>query len=283
VHITIAVQNLQHGGFADESGRETDRRPLIFQRLKDADADIVILNEARRWTTGDHGPLGLAMSELGMYPAPAPRVANDLGSIILIRWKTMGPFRFANHDLSEQTVHGFSNVSFAIDGVAQPLTVAATHINPYSPTAAIAEADLVVTRAFRKGCLAVIGGDFNFPPSRGPEPDYTVMRPYNLASRTLPDTDGTGLPPNRQLAQAIERRGFVDAALHLHDQTGNEELLARTASDDRIDRFYVSEPLADALVRYELLDTPQGASDHHGVLIELDTDRIRHDLMWDYK
>jgi exonuclease III len=123
----------------------------------------------------------------------------------------------------------------------------------------------------------------DYPPARGPEPDYEVMLPFNTASRTIPTLDGTGLLPNRTIAQAIARRGYVDAALHYFDKTGDQRLLARTASDDRIDQIHVSTPLADALVRYEVLDTPDGASDHHGVLAEIDTGLIRTDLMWDYR
>jgi hypothetical protein len=170
MRITVVVQNLQHGGFADESGHRSDRWPLLRQRLQAAQPDVLILNEARTWTSHDHEPLGRAMTDLGMYAVPAPHTSNEQGTVILARWDTMGPWRYTNHDLSDKTVHGFTLVAFTIEHVRQPIMFAGTHINPYSPTGAIAEADLVVTRAYRKGSLAVIGGDFNFPTRLGRQP-----------------------------------------------------------------------------------------------------------------
>jgi exonuclease III len=106
------------------------------------------------------------------------------------------------------------------------------------------------------------------------------MRPPELCPEaTVPASDRT----DRQIAEAITRRGFLDAALHQNDKTGDETLLARTASDDRTDQILVSAALADALLRYQLLDTPSAASDHHGVLAEFDTDLIKQDLMWAYQ
>lgn len=121
----------------------------------------------------------------------------------------------------------------------------------------------------------------NYPPAAGPDPDYSTMRPYNLAARTQPRDSGR--QPNRRVAAAIEDRGYVDAAWHLHQDTGDPALLRRTGRDDRIDRIYVSAPLAPALHRYEVLDQPERASDHHGVTVDIDTDHIAPDHLWTYR
>jgi exonuclease III len=118
-----------------------------------------------------------------------------------------------------------------------------------------------------------------------PAPDFAQMRPYNLASRTLLDQEAAdGRPvPDRRVARTLRRNGYVDAAWHLYQRTGDEQLLARTATDDRIDQIWVSAPLAPALHGYRILDTPPGASDHHGLVVHLDTDLIDTGDPWTYR
>lgn len=65
----------------------------------------------------------------------------------------------------------------------------------------------------------------------------------------------------------------MDAAWHLHAATGDEAPLVRTRTDDRIDQIWVSGRLVPALRGHELLDTPAGAGDHHGVLARIDPGR----------
>lgn len=77
-----------------------------------------------------------------------------------------------------------------------------------------------------------------------PAPDYAEMRPYNKSARTrLPfETDGQ-LVPDRRVAEMIEYSGFVDVAQKLYTDSGDEKLLRKTATDDRIDQTWVSAPL----------------------------------------
>ncbi|MDG4795193.1 endonuclease/exonuclease/phosphatase family protein [Micromonospora sp. WMMD1082] len=282
--ITVVGQNIQHGGFTDKDGKWEDRWPLLRERLAAAEPDVLVLNETRGWTTGDHWRVGRAMRDLDMYAVPPPpRTVEDNGSLILARWDTMGPLRYTNHDFSGHTVNGFTTVSFDVEGLEQPITFVGLHLTPYSATAALAEAELVVTRGYQNGSLVVALGDVNFAPADGPEPDYSKMRVYNKASRTLPSENGTGLRPNRDIAKAIERRGFIDVALHLARKTGDESLLEHTASDDRIDLTLVSEPMADAVKEYARLGTPARASDHDGTRTVIDTDDIDRSKMFDYQ
>ncbi|ONK12573.1 hypothetical protein STBA_33210 [Streptomyces sp. MP131-18] len=111
------------------------------------------------------------------------------------------------------------------------------------------------------------------------------MRPYNLGSRTVHTDPALGLPrfPNRQVAWTLAANGLVDAAWWLYQQSGDEELLRPTCLEERIDQVWVSAPLAPALVAYHLLDTPVGASDHHGVAITLDLGRVVKNDPWDYR
>jgi hypothetical protein len=110
------------------------------------------------------------------------------------------------------------------------------------------------------------------------------MRPYNAGSRTeLADSKDEKLRPDRIVAQTWESNGYVDAALHLYDQTGDQDLLHRTSHSDRIDQFWVSSPLASGLVRYERACKPSGASDHDGVVICIDTDKVDTGNVWEYR
>jgi hypothetical protein len=79
--------------------------------------------------------------------------------------------------------------------------------------------------------------------------------------------------------------GFVDVAWHLYEQGDrkNETLLTRTGTDDRIDQGWVSQPLAPAIVDYQVLDTPEGASDHKGFAFRLDLSKALTDNVWDYR
>lgn len=95
---------------------------------------------------------------------------------------------------------------------------------------------------------------------------------------------GPGGPqPDRRVAAKISENGFVDAAWHLYQRNGDEALLRPTGTDDRIDQVWVSAPLAGALTGYQVLDTPAGASDHHGLLVTLDTALIDTADPWAYQ
>jgi exonuclease III len=127
----------------------------------------------------------------------------------------------------------------------------------------------------------------NFAPADpgNPEPDFAQMRPYNLASRTLLDRQqADGRPvPDRRVARTLWHNGYIDAAWHLYQQTGDAQLLRRTATDDRIDQVWVSAPLAPAVRDYRVLDSPPGASDHDGLVVHLDTDLIDTREPWTYR
>ncbi|MFJ9825269.1 hypothetical protein ACIRSU_12995 [Streptomyces sp. NPDC101160] len=45
----------------------------------------------------------------------------------------------------------------------------------------------------------------------------------------------------------------------------------------------MSAPLRDTILDHQLLDTPAGASDHHGLLVRLDLERAARDNVWDYR
>ncbi|MEU4243113.1 endonuclease/exonuclease/phosphatase family protein [Actinoplanes sp. NPDC026619] len=282
MRIRVAAQNMQHDATADEAGRPEDRWPLLVQRLQRIEPDILLLSEVRGWAAHGHRQLCVAQRELGMYAMPIPHSNSGNPTVIMFRPDTMGMPMYYNNDLSAQTLHGFATASFTVANDLPPMTFAAVHLSPYSVHTAVAEADLIATRAYRHGPLAIVAGDANFAPHAGPDPDYQAMRPYNLAARTYVDSDGRR-HPRREVAQAFVDRDYVDVAWRLCEQTGDDALLRRTASDDRIDRIYCSGATADAWSNHQRLDSPARASDHDGVAADVDTDTISRAGLWTYR
>jgi exonuclease III len=180
-------------------------------------------------------------------------------------------------------MHGFGVAAFDI-GLPNLLSIVTTHLNPFASDLALGEVGLITTRAYRYGPFAIIGGDINYPPSRGPEPNYTAQKPYNTAARTVLNDPSNNEPlqPDRRISWKLEQAGFVDVAYHMYQKTKDEKFLERTANEDRIDQFWVSKPLADRLINYWVVGNPEGASDHKGIVFQLDTDKVNASDNWNY-
>ena len=50
----------------------------------------------------------------------------------------------------------------------------------------------------------------------------------------------------------------------------------------RIDQFWVSQPLAPAIVDYQVIDEPKSASDHKGVAFQLDIELVDTANVWKF-
>ncbi|MQS17891.1 endonuclease/exonuclease/phosphatase family protein [Streptomyces kaniharaensis] len=284
--LTIAIQNLQRGGLLDADGGHEDRWPLLAKRLAAVEPDLVLLQEAEGWETAGHRQLVRAERDLGMDGLIAPS-RSGRGTALLYRRETLGRRIAWNTDYTaDEMHHGFGVAGFDI-GLPAPLAVASIHLTPYSADKAVTEADFAASRAYRHGPYCILGGDINYPPAAGPDPAWDRMRPYNRGTRTLLTDPALGRQsgpvPDRRVAWKLAANGLNDAAWHLYQQTGNEALLHRTGADDRIDQLWVSAPLAPAIVSYALLDTPADASDHHGLVVVLDTDLIDTSQPWAYR
>ncbi|MFD4659667.1 endonuclease/exonuclease/phosphatase family protein [Kitasatospora sp. NPDC058444] len=283
--LTIVVQNLQRGGLFDSEGGREDRWPQLAQRISSVEPDLVLLQEAEGWADAGHRQLVRAEHDLGMDGLLAPS-RSGRGTALLYRRETLGRRIAWNTDYTDTEMHhGFGVAGFVLPGLPAPLAVASVHLTPYSADKAIAEADFAASRTYRLGPYCILGGDINYPPLAGPAPAWHHMRPYNRGSRTLltnPALDEQPTP-DRRVAWKLAANGLTDAAWHLHQQTGNTDLLRRTGNDDRIDQLWVSTPLAPAIDSYTLLDDPRGASDHHGLAVTLDTDRIDTTRPWTYQ
>ncbi|MGW2255483.1 endonuclease/exonuclease/phosphatase family protein [Kitasatospora sp. NPDC001660] len=283
--LTIVVQNLQRGGLRAGDGSPEDRWPLLAERIAKATPDLVLLQEAEGWTDAGHRQLVRAEQDLGLDALLAPS-RSGRGTALLYRRETLGRRTSWTTDYAaDETHHGFGTAGFPIPGLPTPLAVTSVHLTPYSADRAVAEADFAASRTYRLGPYCILGGDINYPPLAGPDPAWHRMRPYNYGSRTLlsdPALDQQPAP-DRRVAWKLAANGLVDVAWHLRQQTDDDDLLRRTGSDDRIDQLWVSAPLAPAIDSYTLLDDPHGASDHHGLAVTLDTDRIDTSRPWTYR
>lgn len=286
MELKIVVQNLGHGGLRNGSGDPDHRWPLLVERILSAGApDLVLLQEAADWDKYGHRQLGQAMKDLDMDALPIPPSSSGYPPVLLYRRETVGRWTHWNTDFAQETLHGFGVAVFDV-GLPAPLAVVSTHMNPFVADKARDEAKLVATRALRYGPYGIVGGDLNYPPANpdSPSPDYAAMLPYNRSARTrLPSEVDGQLVPDRRVTETLAYTGFVDAAAKLYEERGDKELLRKTGTDDRIDQLWVSAPLRDSIVDYRLLETPQGASDHHGLVVRLDLERAATDNVWEYR
>ncbi|MET9078604.1 endonuclease/exonuclease/phosphatase family protein [Streptomyces sp. NPDC004232] len=275
------AQNLGRGGWLSASGVPEDRWPHIAAGIKEVGPDLLFLQEAEGWAANGHARLIRAERDLDMdgHLAPSP---SGLGPATLYRRSALGRRVYQNHDYGHETHHGFEVLGWDV-GLPALLTAGSVHLTPYSSRRAEDEVAFVGSRVQRAGGgYAILGGDFNYPPVGGPEPRYEAMRPYNRGKRlVLADPAAPGPDtPDRSVAWRIARHGFVDVAWHLHQQTGDDALLQRTGTDDRIDWILVSYALAPCIVDYGVV---RGASDHAGVWARLDLDRAATDNVWEYR
>ncbi|WP_424864053.1 endonuclease/exonuclease/phosphatase family protein [Streptomyces sp. MMS24-I29] len=292
MELTVVVQNLGMGGLQDGDGNPQDRWPQLAERIGGAAerVDVVLLQEATGWDSYGHKQLARAMRDLDLDAAPLPPSRSGIGTALLYRREVLGRWVRHNADFGLEVLHGIAVTTFDV-GLPAPLSFMPVHFTPMAAEQALIEANYAATRCYKYGPYAVLGGDINYAPasSRHPLPDYSEMRPYNLGSRTLlPDADADFDPaaapePDRRVARKLAQNGYVDAAWALYEERGDEELLRRTATDDRIDQLWVSAPLRDTVVDYAVLDTPAGASDHHGLVVRLDLDQAAADNVWEYR
>lgn len=283
--IKIVAQNLAHGGLRDGSGTPQDRWPLLLKRFAAAgdDIDAFLFCEVVDWHRFGERQLRRAMADLGMEALPLAPTSSGYGTAVLYRPDRLGRPVSWNTDFAHKVTHGFGVAAFEV-GLPKPLSLVPTHLTPFGAAAALIEADMIIARAYRNGPYAVIAGDINYPPAHGPDPDFSRMLPFNRSARCLlPEPGDTGPVADRRIGLKLEHAGLVDTAWHLFEQTHDQALLERTASDDRVDQIWVSAPLTAAICGYQVLDDPADASDHKGLMIELDLGLAVTENVWDYR
>lgn len=282
MQITIAAQNMSHGGLRDERGDPEDRLEAIAQRIKGA--DIALLSEAQGWDARGHRALAAMTHLTGLTATPLAPSATGYHTVLLYRRDTVGDWVSWDPSFGHTAVHGFAATAFDV-GLPLPLTFIPVHLDPHNAAQAVIEAKTAASRAYRLGPYGVVGGDINYAPAHGNDPDYTAMKPYNLAARTLPSDPSDPLSPpvpNRAVGHMLTRCDMIDTAWHIHQRTGDTSVLGITGTDDRIDQIWATRPLEDAIVSHRQTRDPAGASDHAGVITIIDTSRIDVSDPWEF-
>jgi endonuclease/exonuclease/phosphatase family metal-dependent hydrolase len=283
--IKIVVQNLAHGGLRDGSGTPQDRWPRLLKRFAAAgdDVDAFLFCEVVDWGKYGERQLHRAMADLGVQALPLAPTSSGYGTAVLYRPDRLGQPVSWNTDFAHKVTHGFGVAAFEV-GLPKPLSLVPTHLTPFGARAALMEADMIIGRAYRNGPYCVVGGDINYAPANGPEPLFEKMLPFNRSARCrLPQPGDTGPVANRDVGLTLELAKLVDVAWRLFEQTGDEALMTRTASDDRVDQVWVSSALAQAIRSYRVLDDPADASDHKGLVVELDLALAATEDVWEYR
>ncbi|WP_370153356.1 hypothetical protein [Streptacidiphilus sp. EB129] len=244
----------------------------------------MLLQECESFERDGHKLLCQVERDLDMDGILAPSLSGR-GPGVLYRRETMGRrVAWKTDDNIRETHHGFGVISFDV-GLPTPLSVASVHVTPWGADKAVQEADYMASRIYRLGPYCLLGGDINYAPQDGPDPDFAAMRPYNVGSRTRLHDPAVDRPleADRRVAWKLAQNGLRDVARELHQQSKDDSLLAATGTDDRIDQLWVSRPLVPGLVSYQLLDTPAGASDHHGLVAVIRTEDIVTADPWEYR
>lgn len=319
--VTLVVQNIGRGAGALDAHpgmpREmigAQRWPMLVERLKtvtwtepDGTATtvtpaLVALNECEGW---DWARLETAAADLGLQPLGICTEGSGNAPAMLYDPAQFGADAewFTKH--SNSSHHGLGLAGFAVPGLpdGKRLGVCVSHLTPFDPDAAKSEAHLVACRAYRYGGYAVALGDFNYLPLVGRHSyDTGPMTAYNWANRFhfprafyWQPTGRIGRAirsmllkvqrprPNLKVAKAFHAMRLADAAALMYQRTRNKQYLAWTCPSMRIDWICLSPALAEALVDYQVITSPEWASDHHAVAVRLDLDRIDHaKANWDY-
>jgi hypothetical protein len=291
VKLRITTQNAYGGGIYDVEGKARNGLPLLIERILDdgRKPHVLLLSDAKGWEHSGHRTVYEVGHALGLSPMPLTRAESGLHTITYYDTQVMRPVMY-NDSQSHWVYHGFAVSGFDV-GLKQPMAFVPIHLSAYSPVHATLEAEYIATGLYRLGELGVGAGDCNFPAPHpdNPPPLTDTWRAYNRGSRAVP-TDPyqpfDTIEPNRLVTQAFLRKGLYDVAWELYEAGARKdaELMRRTTHDDRIEQAYVTAPLRPALEEYRVLDrhgqsafeqdAPGAASDHHGITLVIDTDRI---------
>lgn len=277
-------QNISRGGMYDALGNFNDRWPLLAERINEFQPDVLLLCELNGWDNIGHKALVRATNDLDMDAVPFSAPASGYGTGLLFRRETMGRWQFHNTSMSHATTHGFAVTGFDV-GLPSLLNFAPVHLCYYSAQKAAEEAQLIISKTLSKSPYSIIGGDINYPPASGPNPDYKQARPYNWTARTLIESgehlEAEDMIADRRVAWTFKRANFVDSGQEMYKRTGDKTCIAPTVDDDdRIDQIWVSGALGPALTSYSMTTKNESATDHAGIVVQLDTEKIDTSQTW---
>ncbi|WP_121400971.1 endonuclease/exonuclease/phosphatase family protein [Micromonospora sp. M71_S20] len=167
--------------------------------------------------------------------------------------------------------HGLGVVRLDV-GAEVSLTVAVTHLGPWSPDKQLADA-YTLTGQLPLSEATILSADWNSfgaDPKYDPEPNWSAL-PAEWIARHVRWNDDPDAPPvaDRRPSQMMQRSGFHDAAPTLRvpwKATGGH----RGGWSRREDVFWTTRPAA--LRSYHVIDTPAARrlSDHLPIVVDFD-------------
>ncbi|WP_149829076.1 endonuclease/exonuclease/phosphatase family protein [Streptomyces tailanensis] len=268
--LTVMSQNVQYGAFED------GRWEGLVEIIRDVDPQLLCLQEVDALADPERAESIRKALGMELVVAPSKYLPTALAWDPAV-WEWAGTE--TKYSLTEMH-HGYCTLQLRPLGLATdwpvPLVAISTHLNPYSAQAAAVEAQLLCARAYRHGGIGFIAGDINHMPLGDPEPDWSLVQPYNRTSRCLrrqhPDDPWQG---NRIVGQTLRDGDFTDVAAHLADLHRDPELLQSTGRHGllRVDQAHVTQPLVPAIRDYCRVD-PKEYADHFGVVFTLDLDLV---------
>lgn len=259
----------------------------VAQVIAAQQPDVVGLNEVyfprRDETAGEAALTSLAL-RLDMHylfgpcmrwPAQDDMPGDAYGNALLSRYPILAGAAHHLTPVPDKEQRGLLEARLALpDG--RPFTVYVTHLDHTDEGARLTQLRALRTWTIRdRSRPHVVMGDFN-----AIAPWDFANRPEALAQlNTRPKgqnmvNEAEGGP---QVVAQMEKAGYVDAYAQV-GEPGAQSFMPATDPPIRIDYFFLSKPLAPALVDCRIVQEPAGqeASDHRPVWVDLDLSRLEH-------
>ncbi|MBO0654623.1 endonuclease/exonuclease/phosphatase family protein [Streptomyces triculaminicus] len=271
----LVTYNTLTGGIDSDGGEWRRRRQIEF--LASLDADIIALQELRRWDEGGWWRLWGAANALGMVPLPPVLSARGRGNhlALLYRPATVRIDDYEPDAASGTFHHGLGRARLSIKG--QPLlTVLFTHLCVLGGAERYAEAQWLAGYggAYEgEPQRVVLAGDLNSIGANDPEPDWSRM-PANLRARHCHLTaGGTFGDTDRRALQLLSLAGFRDPFEVLGQATPRTVgyWSPQEAVDHRRDFILANTHVADHIAAAAVHDSKatRALSDHLPVVLDL--------------
>jgi exodeoxyribonuclease-3 len=241
-----------------------DRLPLIFEIIKKADADIVILQECVGW--GDQQlsslatTMGVSLAHVVLAQA-RPRPSEKRFHVAVASRLPLTMRRVH----ADQAYLGHCIAECSVPYQHKPLTIFGAHFDSHHENLRFVEARYLRAQIPREEFLSgyyLLGGDLNSLSKRDPYPQDFAEKVKQAG------VEKYGQPPRFEVIQEIEDFGWVDT-LWSKKTPENWVTAPRDRGgvhiDYRTDYLFASPKLAENLVSTEIIDTTN-ASDHHAVV-----------------
>jgi hypothetical protein len=286
--LRIASANFGFGGI-DRATGSTERWEKTISALRAWQPHIVLCQEISALTPGGlRAHLWATANVLDMIPLlgpptplsltgnhPAILIAASAGLAIL----DAGP---AAYPPGSGPQPAWCEALVQVPGWRRPLHAYSVHLPPRSSTEQRSQADRLASRIAELGELAIAGGDWNSYGRADPVSAIALAHqpPHLRPPRMRYTPHDQTVTPNYDVHDVLASVGMEDAAAFLPPgQRQPADLTATgTGNGGRIDRLYLTFDLTQAAARYIQQDT--GGSDHHALMLTLDTARAATAIPW---